>query len=211
MDTNELQYLFHEQFSQFDTPENRVFNLWNEILTHYSEPHRHYHNLNHLHFFHRQLLSCRSQVIQWTPIVLAMFYHDAIYHPGWPDNEARSEALARARLTAAGLPDPVINQCCMLIRATQYHESGTDADTSLFIDADLSILGQPRDVYLAYAADIREEFSFMNRIAWANGRSNVLRRFLGMERIFRTKPFQSFEEQARRNLKAELEILTNGW
>jgi predicted metal-dependent HD superfamily phosphohydrolase len=83
-----------------------------------------------------------------------------------------------------------------------------NTDTNLFTDADLSILGQPWETYLAYAQNVRKEYGQYPKIIYRSGRKKVLRHFLEMERIFKTEYFfEKYEICARKNIEQELENL----
>ncbi|MDX2245424.1 MAG: hypothetical protein SF052_01505 [Bacteroidia bacterium] len=80
-----------------------------------------------------------------------------------------------------------------------------DNDTNLFTDADLSILGQKREIYHAYSTNVRKEYAIYPDILYNPGRKKVLQHFLAMEQIFKTPHFQEkYEAQARANLEEEL-------
>ena len=53
----------------------------------YAEPHRHYHNLNHIGFLLRKFDETGEKSEE---IEMAIWYHDAIYDPKAGDNEAQS-------------------------------------------------------------------------------------------------------------------------
>lgn len=57
----------------------------------YTEPHRYYHNLDHLHAMGQAYIDAMSGDIEPTT-ALAILYHDAIYDPTRTDNEAQSAA-----------------------------------------------------------------------------------------------------------------------
>ena len=98
-----------------------------------------------------------------------------------------------------------------------------------FLDADMSILGKGVDIYNKYAGSIRREYEFVERNVYCNKRANVLESFLPLmdnanggcktgnnalkkhSYIYATgKGRQQWEEQARRNLTNEIELLRRG-
>lgn len=135
-------------------------------------------------------------------MLLAVFYHDSIYHVLKNDNEEKSAALATSRLSSIGCPAEIIARCCRHILATKKHAAAEDTDTNLFTDADLSVLGQPIDVYREYCGKIRKEYAVYPDIQYIPGRLKVVRHFLQMENIFKTPAFfSSFEAVAKSNLQ----------
>jgi predicted metal-dependent HD superfamily phosphohydrolase len=69
-------------------------------------------------------------------------------------------------------------------------------------------LGQHWENYLAYAKDVRKEYSIYPDFIYKPGRKKILNHFLKMKRIFKTEFFfAKFEETAKENLNRELGLL----
>src|SRR5262249_28427939 len=71
-----------------------------ELSAAYLEPGRCYHTLDHIAALLRQLDEHRAVARDADALALAIIFHDVVYDPLRHDNEARSAALARARLTS---------------------------------------------------------------------------------------------------------------
>ncbi len=71
-------------------------------------------------------------------------------------------------------------------------------------DADLAIFASAPEVYARYMTDVRAEYPHVPTDAWRHGRGDVLRHYLGKDRIYRTAAFAPREGAARANLRAEL-------
>ena len=83
-----------------------------------------------------------------------------------------------------------------------------DADLLAFLDADLSILGAPADVYREYARQIRREYRRVPLLLYRPGRRKVLAAMLAAPELFRTSEMRAeLDAAARRNLQAELDEL----
>ena len=65
------------------------------VLQSWQEPHRHYHGLDHLRDCLARLDESPATGMERDLAEAALWYHDVIYRPGAPDNEARSAELAR--------------------------------------------------------------------------------------------------------------------
>lgn len=181
---------------------------WEEIMTQYTAPQRHYHNLHHLRQLLEQLLQVRTAVRDWNAMLFTLYYHDIVYDPRQQDNEAQSALIASERLERLGVPAAVIQRCTGQIAATATHTLSADSDTNYFTDADLSILGQGREVYEQYYRAVRLEYDCYPDDIYIPGRKKVLEHFLSMSRIFKTGYFHSrLEVQARDNIAGELEYL----
>ncbi len=170
---------------------------------------RHYHTMVHLEDLWAQLTSLQGQLQDPGAVLLAVVYHDFVYKVSRSDNEERSAAVMRERMSLeCGLPEALVKRAEVHIHATKRHEAGKDPDTDLFTDADLSILGADEERYQRYAQEVRKEFRVYPDLLYKPGRRKVLQHFLAMERIFKTDHFRDrYEEQARRNLRWELAAL----
>lgn len=183
--------------------------LWKDIEAKYTSPKRHYHNLVHLENMYSELETCRNIITDWDTLVFSLVYHDIVYKSTAKDNEEKSALAAIKALTEIGYPKEKIRLCGEQILATKSHDVSNDNDTNLFTDADLSILGSDRQVYLEYSQQVRKEYAIYPDFMYNSGRKKVLEHFLAMESIFKTIHFKNlYEDKARENLIAELELLT---
>jgi hypothetical protein len=108
----------------------------------YAEPHRHYHNQQHIVECLAGFDQARHLAKQSPAVEFALWFHYAVYDPRASDNEERSVELAACCLEDAGLPITVINSVRKLVMATKRHEAEPDSDEAVTVDVDLSILGQ---------------------------------------------------------------------
>lgn len=201
----ELHAIFINLLQQYTADNALIIACWKEIEKQYTNNKRYYHNLTHLEKLIAILQEYQPLVKDWDSLLLAVFYHDIIYNVMKTNNEEKSAALAAAKLTDIGCPVQKIMQCRQLILATKTHTPSADADTNLFTDADLSILGQSPEIYHQYCAQIRKEYAVYPDLLYKPGRVKVIRHFLQMERIFKTETFFSrFETRAKENLQWEL-------
>ena len=175
----------------------------------YQAPTRHYHTLHHLeNLLHR----LDAIALQDRPVVeLAVWFHDAVYHALKSDNEARSAAEALAFLRGSTLEPARQQRVAFLIERTANHtlpQPPDDTDLLAFLDADLSILGAPADVYREYARQIRREYRRVPLLLYRPGRRKVLAAMLAAPELFRTPEMRAeLDAAARRNLQAELDEL----
>jgi predicted metal-dependent HD superfamily phosphohydrolase len=83
-----------------------------------------------------------------------------------------------------------------------------DANGKVLCDADLAILAAGPGDYAAYAAAVREEYSFVPDEFFAAGRADVLAALLELPSLFRTElGKERFEAPARHNVEVELTLL----
>jgi len=186
----------------FGVPVADAYAPFDRLVAAYSEPHRHYHTLEHLGEMFRVV--GRLPVADLPAAQLAVWYHDAVCDPKATDNEERSADWAESDLKAWGVPRWAAVRALILATKHTATEPSTP-DAAAFLDADLAILGAAEVRYQRYAADIRREYEWVPDEAYRAGRRAVLEGFLNRERIYRTAVMsEEGEESARRNLTAEL-------
>jgi predicted metal-dependent HD superfamily phosphohydrolase len=167
---------------------------------------RHYHTLTHLDACLRELDAVRELALRPAEVELALWFHDAIYRSWRRDNEAQSAALAGRLLRAASIE--TVERIRQMVLATTHREEGFAGDTGLVIDIDLSILGQPPEIYAQFERAIRREYWWVSRARYVAGRSGVLQKFLGRAAIYQLDRFhEKYETQARANITAAIEQL----
>ena len=180
------------------------------VLDRLREPHRRYHDAEHV----AAVLHHVDEIVDAEPIArldlvrAAAIFHDVVYDPRAADNEARSADLAAA-LTADELGWSVDDTEVVrrLILATADHEA-QDALEAVLLDADLAIIGAPAAAYARYVVGVRAEYAHVDDAGWRAGRAAVLQSFLDRPTIYATETMRSRrEEQARVNLRAELDAL----
>ena len=195
------QQCFTDRFSTCDL-DRRVFNI---LVAAYTQPDRHYHNLNHID----RLLTTidRTESLQNpTAVRLAVWFHDFVYDSQASDNEAQSAKSAEELLTNIGISSELIDRVQQLILATQGHQiNPDDPDRCIFLDADLAILGADPVEYQAYMRSIRREYSWASDAAYKVGRIQVLESFLQRDRLYYSDILgDELESIARLNLKQEI-------
>lgn len=175
----------------------------------YAEEVRKYHTIEHIIRI-LELFVSRPEFENVRPtmskrILLACWYHDAVYKPWRTDNEELSALVAKSDL-ATMLPanlenEQLITDVMRLVRSTAKHDP-TQEDEQILSDLDLSILGESPHIYDAYVRGIMEEYSFVTPEEWREGRMGVLKGFLERESIFVF--LKEFEAPARANMEREL-------
>lgn len=174
---------------------NMVATLLIELTRRYAEPHRHYHNLRHISDMLSKGLSLSDEQ------VIAIWFHDAIYVPGSPTNEADSARLAIEQIS--GWDADRVHIVERIILDTRNHVPSTE-ESKRVIDLDLSILGESPERYQSYVESIRKEFGHVSEEDWIAGRGAWIEGMIGRDRIFWTPWGESLEETARANLMQEL-------
>lgn len=182
------------------------------LAAHYQDPPRAYHTLAHA----RRVVAAVDKLALYAQapdaVRLAGWFHDAIYNPGAPDNEARSASFAQQTLASLGIGVVIRREVAKLIQLTSTHEAqADDGNGKVLVDADLAILSAPRATYAAYADAIRREYAFVGDEQYHRGRMDILQRLLERPQIYYTPPQRSLREaRARHNLRWEITRLSRG-
>ncbi|KAK6362598.1 hypothetical protein TWF730_000055 [Orbilia blumenaviensis] len=201
----------------------------------YSEPHRSYHNTTHINFMLDKLAQdVSSEIVKLSDwegkcVMFAVWWHDFVYNPQAKDNEIQSiiawERFVDQVSETSPVLEPYKTPVSSLIHCTIKHSIPSPTSDSLlspalvsyFLDLDLAILATSRDIYTAYANNIRSEYQSYSIADYRNGRIAVLKGFLGRERIFLTsniegkgESMEAMEARARQNINWELGELESG-
>lgn len=182
--------------------------LLHALVARYTEPHRHYHTLQHLDACLRHLPALRGFASHPDEVALALWFHDAIYDIGATDNERRSAHWAVDSLLSAGVEVAVSQRVFSLIMVTRHDVAPRTVDEQVMLDVDLAILGARAEVFDGYEGQVRVEYRTVSEPLFRANRRRILQGFLARERIYHTGLFHGrFETQARRNLARSIAAL----
>jgi predicted metal-dependent HD superfamily phosphohydrolase len=180
------------------------------LLARWAEPHRRYHTTDHLLAVLDHAERLAGHAADPDAVLLAAWFHDAVYRPDRSENEERSAALAERALPEAGVADALTAEVARLVRLTTAHDPAAgDRNGEVLCDADLAVLAGSPEGYARYAAAVREEYAFVPEPDFRTGRAEVLRQLLALPRLFHTPyGYGHWERAARHNIATELELLT---
>lgn len=186
-----------------------------DLKARYGEPQRYYHTWAHIEALLRGFEDVRDRLSRPAAVLAAILFHDAIYEPLRSDNEAASARL----LAEADLPDlPAADRevAVRMVLATAKHRIdpsvsvAEQADTALFLDLDMGILGTRPDVFDRYEEQVRAEYAPVPDEMFLAGRRQVLTALSDGERIYLSDwGHASFEVAARENIARSLS--KTGW
>ncbi|GAA1797600.1 hypothetical protein [Nostocoides veronense] len=188
-----------------------VADMVSGLLSRWSDPRRGYHEVRHLDEVRAVIatLADSHDPRAWAHAELAAWYHDAIYDPARPDNEAASADLARDELSRIGIPEEEVAAICALILETVDHELPPAGTASAWLhDSDLWILSAPAERFDDYCRAVRAEYAEVPDEIYARERSHILRTFADRPRIYaEPRAYAEWEPAARANLARELRRL----
>jgi predicted metal-dependent HD superfamily phosphohydrolase len=180
-----------------------------QLVAAYADPSRGYHDTRHLTEVLDRLgeLAGHGATYDATPVLLAAWFHDAVYD-GERDAEERSATWAEDALGGVA-PAPVVAEVARLVRLTETHSpTDDDANGCALSDADLGILAAPRERYEQYVAAVRREYAHLDDDVFTAGRAAVLETLEEKDHLFHTTWARSqWEDAARANLARELSEL----
>lgn len=180
--------------------------LFLDLLDRWGEEHRKYHGRTHLLAVLEALDRLSAPARPPRTVLLAAWFHDAVYRGTAGEDEEESATLAEERLGQAGLAPDEVDEVARLVRMTADHRPDPgDGAAALLSDADLSVLGGEPSAYARYLAAVREDFAHIGDADFAAGRAAVVRQLLELDPLFHTpRGRELWQDTARRNLQGEL-------
>jgi predicted metal-dependent HD superfamily phosphohydrolase len=179
--------------------------LYDQIVAHYSERHRHYHTARHLDDCFAHFDEIGHLAAHPAEVALALWFHDAIYEPRRQDNEERSADWARASALAAGVAAANADRVHALIMATRHDALPASVDEQVLVDIDLAILGAPPARFDEYEREVRAEYAWIPDFLFRAKRKEILQAFLARPAIYSTAPMlERLEARAQANLARSL-------
>lgn len=181
------------------TPNNSE-EIFAELVTCYTEPHRHYHDRTHLAHSFEQLDQAINECDDPDSVELAIWFHDAINDPGAKDNEQRSIEFFLEHADGV-LRDDIVDRVADMILYTTHTVDPTYNDERLVCDIDLASFGCEWDIFLGFSDAVKAEFTGSEE-DYSRREQLFLHSMLQRPKIFLTDFFnQRYEEQARENIQ----------
>ncbi|NUJ97787.1 pantetheine-phosphate adenylyltransferase [Candidatus Gracilibacteria bacterium] len=200
--------------------EDKWIDIYAKLKPMYDTSERLYHNWFHIIACLNILYEIKKSISheEFIALFFAILFHDAIYSSKAKagENERQSANFAKDFLKKLGLEEKIIERASYLISLTASHKlDGNDLIGAYMIDIDLSILGQPWDIYhggidsikYGYMRAVRNEYSNYKEEDYKKGRLAFLEGKSG-GRIFKTPYFiEKYEKQAQENIRKEIIML----
>jgi len=187
--------------------------LLSQLKERYAEPQRFYHTWAHIEALLDHFAGIEAQLNDPDAVLLALYWHDAIYDPKAADNEEQSASLLLAQAKGQ-VSDERLAFAAAIVRATAKHlvpeglSSQQQHDLELFLDIDLSILAAPEPIFFLYEADIQKEYAFVPADLYRQARSGILAGFLNRDRLYFSDHYHYlWESRARDNLQNSIRSL----
>jgi predicted metal-dependent HD superfamily phosphohydrolase len=185
---------------------NDAKTAWSIVEARYSEPHRHYHDKQHLAHCLDQLDLAADIVEDPCQVEMAIWFHDLINDPGQATNEQQSADHFR-RLAAGAMAPDFIDAVAELILVTTHREKPPGKDQQFICDIDLASFGCPWECFMRDSKAVKAEFTGTDE-EYYRGKTTFLHAMLQRRRIFLTDFFNDlYEQQARENIQRLLELI----
>jgi predicted metal-dependent HD superfamily phosphohydrolase len=167
---------------------NKILQLYikdNEILLlpkRWAEEHRYYHTVTHLNDIIQNIEKHSAfqflNIYEKHALLLAAFFHDAIYNPKETNNEDKSIELFRKCFKNN---DPqMINAVCEIIECTKYRKRPFNNLPQIFWDADNKSFFLGYEVLLKNEHLIRKEYSHLSNKKYKEKRIEFLNSCKGL-------------------------------
>ena len=186
------------------------------LVESWRSPDRYHHALRHL----IDVLASIDQLAEETHdpdvVRIAAWYHGAEFaadrrtafaHKGGED-PMRGAVRAREELPRLGVPEETVARIADLQEQMHRHSAAAkDLDAQALCDADLAGLAADPQRYAEYRRNVRAEYAHIEPATYLEARIAILRKLASRSRIFCSPMAQDWEEPARQNLIAELDLL----
>lgn len=190
----------------FKNKDNKIYDV---IKNKYEEPHRHYHNLNHIRYCFavlRRLMKCSESIFPAIneSLILAIWFHDIIYNPLSNTNEEDSVKFMY-EIMGQYFDAKTLEEAENLILITKYDREPTTDQEKAMCDVDLAILASAWDEFCEYDKSIRMEYAQVPDEIYYKERAKILKKFLSKGTIFSTEAGKLlFENSAIKNINTLL-------
>jgi pantetheine-phosphate adenylyltransferase len=143
----------------------KKFNINPNELLRYDEPHRFYHNWNHIEYM---LLKAQEQGILSDELLLAIIFHDIIYNPKNKDNEEKSAELFRLYVENDEIKYAILD--------TKDHVPNSYLST-LLCRLDLDVLYSDIETFIKFEDAIFKEYQFIDYKKYKEHRLKILENY----------------------------------
>ena len=181
--------------------------IWKNLLDHFAEPHRRYHGKSHMEHCLREFDQASPSMENPDAVEMALWFHDAIYAAGAPDNEEQSANLFQY-FARHSLEDAFANEVGLLIMETKHVQIPTTSNAKYTVDIDLASFGRPWPEFMADCHALRNEQTTFSHEQFYRNKYAFLNSLLARPNVFSTPHFQErYESFARQNMVRYIELI----
>jgi predicted metal-dependent HD superfamily phosphohydrolase len=174
--------------------------IFEQIQTRYSEPHRRYHTPEHIDHCLRQHDLAAHLMDDRDAVELAIWFHDVIYAVP-TDNNERFSAEFFTKVAADSVRLGLGRKVHDMILTTEHPQIPSKNDDKFLVDVDLSSFGLPWEEMRRDSENVRQEFADTTDENFFAGHIRFMRMLLERPEFFATEFFRNhYESQARSNI-----------
>jgi len=158
---------------------------WDKIVDKWNEPHRFYHNVEHLNFLIEQIdilhrINSISK-IEFNKLIIAAYFHDIVYDPKLNNNEEESVKIFLEECEDNdSLNEHSKKEICKIIMDTKYRIEPKDKLSKIFWEMDNSVLTFPINKLIEVEHKIFQEYQWVDYRKYRLGRIQFLESCLGI-------------------------------
>lgn len=191
------------------------------LTTLYTQPHRKYHNINHINdclvelenIPHWTILTKNMNGINEIDIVeSAIWYHDAVYNPYSKQNEYNSADLLPEITEKNRKFIPAVRHA---ILSTAFHlitQNNLSPAAQVMLDIDLSGFGKDRFVFAQNGINIRYEYYNTKLKEFLEGRYKFYQALVKRPTLYYTEHFYNlYHTKSRENIEWEISLLEDSF
>ena len=186
------------------------------LTTLLTQPHRHYHNINHVNdclteFYTYEAAAANLTYGEADALIYSIWYHDSIYNPYAPAgyNEKQSADLFYQKHKQNGdIAHTIVGSIAKTAKHT-ITQPELFGITQLLLDIDLSGLGKPMRIFAKNSFNIRQEYYNTTDEDVIKGRLAFFEKLNKRESFYYTDYFRElYHDTAKQNVALEIEALT---
>lgn len=182
--------------------------LRDALLDAWALPARRYHTREHLAECLAGAEAFAALAERPAEVAMALWFHDAVYLPRAPDNEARSAEWAVRALGEASVDAQAVQRIAAHVMATRHDAVPEAGDAALVVDLDLAILAAEPARFDAYERQVRDEYRWVPGPLFRRKRREILQALLARPALYATPALHArYEAPARANLARSLAAL----
>jgi len=180
-------------------PSPEAETVYDELRTRLGEQGRQFHNMGHIDDCLARFDEVSRYLDDPDAVEMGLWFHDAVYVPGDPENERRSAALFLSH--AAGATPSFRRRVGALVLTTRRNRTPRSNDCKFIDDIDLAGFGSPWEEFMHNGGLLRREFASQSDADYYRGLTGFLTSLRRRPRFFRTDWFaRRYEKQAQENL-----------
>lgn len=158
---------------------------WDDIINRWNEPHRYYHNINHLnHILNQFRILYENNSIsknEYDKLVITSFFHDVIYNPKVTDNEQQSVNYFLDKCFEKNIAsDDFKKEITQIILDTGSRNTPTNNLSYIFWEIDNSILSSSISELIDVERKIFKEFQWVSYEKYKEARINFINSCIGI-------------------------------